>query len=72
MKGNLGLYEGKSVSDKYQSFTVRTPAMAMVQWESCGLLRVTGSKPLSDGCFSLKVNFDDILSLLTKIYEPSV
>ena len=32
-KGSLALYEGKSVSDKNQSFTISTPTVEMAQGE---------------------------------------
>ena len=36
-KDNLGLYRGKSVCDKYQSFTGSSTAVVMVHGESPGL-----------------------------------
>ena len=73
-KGNLGQNEGKFVSDKNQSFIISTPAVAIAQWKSCGVLirgLPVGNHWTVIG-FSLKVSLYDVLSTFTKISESSL
>ena len=65
---NLGQYAGKSVCDK-TSFTNSTSVVAKAHWTNCGVLirgLVVRSHQSSLIGFSLKVNVDDVLSVLTK------
>ena len=64
-KGSLGLYIGKSVRNKNQTFNNNTPVLAISQWENFGLLVLGGLLVRNHKAVinvSPKVNFDDALS----------
>ena len=68
-KDNLGLQVEESVCDKYQNFTVNKASGAMAHGENCGLwIHKQVERVLQIHraviSFSLKVNFDDVLSVL--------
>ena len=57
-----------------QSFAISTPVVAMAQWENRVLL-IGGlliKNHLTVIGFSLQVNFDDVLPILTKISESTI
>ena len=75
-KDNLGPYEGESICDKYQIFTVNPAAVAMTN-EKITAYRSTGRwkrwfKLLGADRFSLKVNPDHVFSVLTRNSKSTV
>ena len=76
-KDNLGLHVGESVCDEYQNFTVSPAAVAMVHGESRGLwiyrqVETVVRTHWAVIAFSLKLNFDDVLSALTRVSKAGV
>ena len=64
-KDNLGPYVGKSVFYKNQRFNKNTLSVAMAQWKNRGVL-IWGLLVRNRWVISLKVNFDNVLSILKK------
>ena len=72
-KDNLGLYAGESVLDKYQNFPYNSASAALGAWGKSRSMDLQaggngGSNPLHHGVISvsLKVIFEDVLSVLTR------
>ena len=57
------------MDDKEHSFTISTPAVVKAQWENRGLPVRSHWAVIG---FSLRVNFDDVLSILTEVYKLTV